>query len=119
MFSFAKTLIRESLGVSRVIHINVILQENSAAKTFDEVELGSFERLFWQLLMTVRSRPRCRVQGCQEQGYIRCRSEGPCLAPRLLLFLITWPGFDKTSQLFLSNSFVLCDGFEHLPQVQC
>ena len=44
--------------------------------------------------------------------YIRCRSEVPCLAPRVLFFLITQPGIDKTSLLFLSNSLVLCDGYQ-------
>ena len=41
----------ESLGVSRIDHIfrvhrHAILEEESAAKTFDEVGLGSLERLF-------------------------------------------------------------------------
>ena len=50
--------------------------------------------------------------------YIRGRSEAPCLAPRMVFFLKTWSGIDKTSLLFLSNSLVLCKDFKHLPQVQ-
>ena len=35
--------------------------------------------------------------------YIFCLSEAPCLAPRLLFFLITCPGIEVTSRLFWSN----------------
>ena len=49
--------------------------------------------------------------------YIRCRSEGPCLAPRLLFFIITCPGIEVT-WLFCSNSVGLCDDFIFLPQLQ-
>ena len=41
---------------------------------------------------------------CFAWWYILCLSEGPCLAPRLLFFLITYPGIEVTSRLFWSNS---------------
>ena len=47
-----------------------------------------------------------------------CLSGGPCLAPRLLFFLITYPGIDVTSRLFWSNSVGLCEDFIFLPQLQ-
>ena len=56
--------IRESLGVSRVIHIfrvhgHMVLEEESAATTFDEVGLRSLERLFLKFTEdSLRSRPR-------------------------------------------------------------
>ena len=40
-----------------------------------------------------------------------CLSEGPCLAPRLLFFLITYPRIEVTSRLFWSNSVGLRDNF--------
>ena len=46
-----------------------------------------------------------------------CRKDGPCLAPWLGFFAITWPGIDKTSYLALSNCRFLSDGCMHLPQV--
>ena len=60
-------LIRESLGVSRVsvnhifrVHGHMILEEESVARTFDEVGVGeSLERLFPRsTVWTVRSKPR-------------------------------------------------------------
>ena len=33
-----------------------------------------------------------------------CRSEGPCFTPRLLFFLITYPGIEVTSRLFWLDS---------------
>ena len=49
---------------------------------------------------------------------ILCRSEGPCLAPRLLFFLITWPGIDTTSLLLLSTSYSFLDILKHHPHEQ-
>ena len=46
------------------------------------------------------------------------RSEGPCLAPRQLFFLITYLGIEVTSRLFWSNSVGLREDFMLLPQLQ-
>ena len=56
-------LIRESLGAGRANHIfrvhgHMILEEESAARTLDEVELGSLERPFQGSRRTVKSKPR-------------------------------------------------------------
>ena len=47
-----------------------------------------------------------------------CLSEAPCLASRLLFFLITLPGIEKTSRLFWSNSVGLREDFIFLPKLQ-
>ena len=44
--------------------------------------------------------------------------KGPCLAPRLLFFLITYPGIEVTSRLFWSYSVGLREYFIFLPQLQ-
>ena len=40
------------------------------------------------------------------------------MAPRLLFFLITYPGIEETSRLFWSNSVGLREDFILLPQLQ-
>ena len=63
-------LVRESLGVSRVNHIfrvhgHTILEEETAARTFDEVGLGVTRKGSFQgSQKTVQSKPR-RVQASQ------------------------------------------------------
>ena len=55
---------------------------------------------------------------CFAWKYIFCLSEAPCLAPRLLFFLITYPNIEVTSRLFWSHSVGLCEDFIFLPQLQ-
>ena len=47
-----------------------------------------------------------------------CRTDGPCLAPRVGFFLLTSPGIDRTSYLALFNCRLLSVGCMHLPHVQ-
>ena len=50
--------------------------------------------------------------------YIHYRMDGPCLAPWVGLFLMTWLGIDKASYLALFNCRFLPVSCMHLPHVQ-